>query len=79
MDGFLFVPDGGRVPPGDIAVGPDEQRAGFLDFTCPMPVVIGVFAALSTDDHGAQVRQLEFAGGFIPTLPGSDQYLDELR
>ena len=70
MDGFLFVPYRGRVPPGDIAVGPDEQRAGFLDFACTMPVVVGILAALSAYDDGAQVRQLEFAGGRGPRAAG---------
>jgi len=34
--------------------------------------------------HGASINesglgQLQFAGPFIPTLPGSDKYSDELR
>ena len=66
MDGFLFIPYRARVPPGDITVRPDEQRACFLDFAGTMPVVVGVLAALSAYDDGAQVRQLEFAGGRGP-------------
>jgi hypothetical protein len=27
----------------------------------------------------AGVGRVEFVGGFIPTLPGTDRYVDELR
>jgi hypothetical protein len=35
-----------------------------------MPVVVGIFTALGAYDDGAQVRQLEFAGGDGPRAAG---------
>lgn len=54
MKGLLVVSDRGAVPPGDVAVWPDEDGAGFVSLTGAVPVVVTVLCARGADDDGAQ-------------------------
>jgi hypothetical protein len=73
---------------------PGDGETSWFDYAAPQPERLALLWFLLGDPrsewgstfaldeqliHDGGQGQLEFAGGFIPALPGSDQYLDELR
>jgi len=60
---------------------PQPQRLALLWFLLSDPGAkwASTFALHERLLQGGGYGRLEFVGGFIPTLPGSDRYLDELR
>ena len=67
-DGLGVLPHCFGVTPGDVAVWPNEEGPGFVDFADLRPGTVRVRGARRADDDGAQERQVELLGGVCPCL-----------
>jgi hypothetical protein len=68
--------------PGDVPRGADDARRTlrlyFLERD-PLEVWDPMFSKLGDEAAGTGLGNVIWAGAFIPTIPGTDMYTDQLR